>query len=110
MKENILRLWHRVRYRFSQKRLDRRSKYASKHDKMMVFGMLSLGRGLSSTFTGMLHDWLLQDKSAAFGGYGSGYGPMIGFTGTLALLGSAPFVVRFLDRPVTRPTPLGMSK
>jgi hypothetical protein len=98
VKENISRLWGQFWYRAQQRKLDCRSEYASQYDKMMVFGMLSLGRGLGNIFSGMMHDALLLEKGTAPGGYGSGYGIMIFVTGTTALAGAVPFFVRVGDR------------
>lgn len=102
VKENISRLWDKPRYCLQQKKLDCRSKYASHHDKMMAFGVLSLGRGLGNIFTGMLHDALLVKKSKAFGGLGSGYGPMIFVTAFTAAVGALPAFVWLCDQPSAR--------
>ena len=65
----------------------------------MVFGLLSFGRGIGSVVTGALSEALLRDAGpmeAANLGYGTGYGPLIVFTGVSAALGGVSFVGRRL--------------
>ncbi len=63
----------------------------------MVFGLLSAGRGVGSVVTGVLSEALLRDggfAGDAKGGYGTGYGPLIVFTGITAALGGVSWVGR----------------
>lgn len=66
-------------------------------DPTMVFGLLSAGRGIGNIAAGPLSEALIKNmpwKGEAFGGYGSGYGTLIAFTGTTAAIGGASFVFR----------------
>ena len=66
-------------------------------DPIMVFGMLAAGRGIGNVVSGPLSTALLKGmpwKGQAFGGYGSGYGTLIAFTGATALIGGASFLWR----------------
>jgi MFS family permease len=60
-----------------------------------IFGLLAAGRGVGAVLSGPLSEALLRDgswKSAAGLGYGTGYGPLIVFTGVTALCGGLSFV------------------
>ncbi|KAF2669078.1 MFS general substrate transporter [Microthyrium microscopicum] len=71
-----------------------------KADAGLVFAFLAFGRGVGNVLSGPLsvvliggsggHVW----KGQAAGGFGSGYGPLIAFTGVSALLGGLSFVVK----------------
>jgi MFS family permease len=57
-------------------------------DSGMVFAFLSAGKGVGSIVAGPLSEVLLKTRSWDAGmAYGSGYGPLIVFTGITALLG-----------------------
>lgn len=59
-------------------------------DTGIVIGFLSSGRGIGNVISGPLSEALIKGfpwKDAAGGGYGSGYGTLIVFTGVTALLG-----------------------
>jgi MFS family permease len=66
-------------------------------DTAMVFAFLAFGRGIGSICSGPLSQWLISD-SAWLGSndlaYGSGYGPLITFTGISALVGGCSFIFR----------------
>lgn len=64
-------------------------------DGGMVFASLTLGKGIGNLASGPLSQVLLRTswKGAALG-YGSGYGPLIVFTGVTAVLGGCSFVAR----------------
>ena len=62
---------------------------------VLVFGVLAAGRGIGSVVSGPLSEALVNgkpwlDKAAL--GYGSGYGPLMLFTGISALLGGCSWV------------------
>ncbi len=64
-------------------------------DSSMVFAFLAMGRGVGNVVSGPLSEVLIKDmpwKGAAFGGYGSGYGGLIAFTGVTAALGGGSFL------------------
>ncbi|KAJ5999746.1 hypothetical protein N7481_000155 [Penicillium waksmanii] len=66
-------------------------------DPSIVFGFLSTGRGIGNVISGPLSEALLKNdawKGAAAKAYGSGYGPLIVFTGISALLGGFGVVMR----------------
>ena len=66
-------------------------------DLGMVFGFLAAGRGIGNIASGPLSEALIQGlpwQKAADYAYGSGYGPLIIFTGTTALFGGLSFVVK----------------
>lgn len=64
-------------------------------DSSLVFGCLCAGRGIGNMLSGPLSQALTKDQpwngSAGFG-YGSGYGPLMVFTGVTAILGGSSFV------------------
>lgn len=64
-------------------------------DPVMVFGWLCVGRGIGNVASGPLSSSLMTTmawKGQVIGGYGSGYGGLIVFTGLSALLGGSSFV------------------
>ncbi|KAL7815683.1 MFS general substrate transporter [Trichoderma gracile] len=67
----------------------------SRYDPLMVIGFLSIGRGVGNIASGPLSEALVRGmpwQGQAIGGYGSGYGILIVFTGVTALLGSVSYV------------------
>ena len=67
------------------------------YDPIMVFGCLAAGRGIGNVISGPLSEGLVKGHpwlGEAIGGYGSGYGSLIAFTGCTALFGGASFVFR----------------
>ncbi|KAI0976265.1 MFS general substrate transporter [Xylaria arbuscula] len=73
-------------------------------DPPMIFGFLCAGRGVSSLVSGPLSDALVKGmpwKGQAGGGYGSGYGTLIVYTGITALLSCTSFVWKTLIAPRT---------
>lgn len=63
-------------------------------DPVMVQGHLCVGRGLGNVFSGPLSDALIRGspwKGQAAGGYGTGYGALILYTGVTAFCGVVPF-------------------
>ncbi|KAK3692616.1 MFS monocarboxylate transporter [Podospora appendiculata] len=74
---------------------------ASSVDPTMVFAFLALGRGVGNLVSGPLSEALVRglpwdDGGRAFGGYGSGYGGLIAFTGATAFLGGGSWIWRRL--------------
>ncbi|KAG5986719.1 hypothetical protein E4U52_008318 [Claviceps spartinae] len=72
---------------------------ANTFDPTMVLGILSTGRGIANIVSGPLSQALIKGmpwQGQAFGGYGTGYGPLIAFTGATAVMGGATFVWRRL--------------
>ncbi|KAH6657814.1 major facilitator superfamily domain-containing protein [Truncatella angustata] len=65
-------------------------------DPAMVFGWLAAGRGIGNVVSGPLSGVLLSSGSGwkAGGGYGSGYGGLIVFTGVTALVGGTSWIWR----------------
>lgn len=67
-------------------------------DPIMVFAFLALGRGVGNVVSGPLSEVLVRGGSPwrgqALGGYGSGYGSLIAFTGATALFGGGSWVWR----------------
>ncbi|KAI9037481.1 uncharacterized protein KD926_000276 [Aspergillus affinis] len=66
-------------------------------DPSIVFGFLSTGRGIGNVISGPLSEALLKNnawKGVAAKAYGSGYGPLIAFTGVSALLGGFGILMR----------------
>lgn len=64
-------------------------------DPSMVFAFLAMGRGVGNVVSGPLSEALIKGEpwlGQAFGGYGSGYGPLIAFTGASAFFGGGSFV------------------
>jgi MFS family permease len=67
-------------------------------DAGLVFAFLAFGRGVGNVISGPLSEALIKGKpwlSEAGLAYGSGYGPLITFTGISALLGGCSFLFRF---------------
>lgn len=63
----------------------------------MVFGLLAAGRGIGSVVSGPLSEALLSDqpwRGEARLGYGTGYGPLIIFTGITAMCGGFSWIGR----------------
>lgn len=68
-------------------------------DPSMVFAFLAMGRGVGNVVSGPLSEALIKGmpwKGQAFGGYGSGYGGLIAFTGATAFFGGGSYVWRRL--------------
>ena len=66
-------------------------------DPTMVIGVLSSGRGIGNILSGPLSQVLVKGmpwKGEAVAGYGSGYGPLIAFTGITALIGGSTVICR----------------
>ncbi|KAK2612603.1 hypothetical protein QQS21_001375 [Conoideocrella luteorostrata] len=64
-------------------------------DPTMVLGVLSTGRGIGNIASGPLSQVLIKGmpwQGEALGGYGTGYGPLIAFTGATAILSGTTFV------------------
>ncbi|KAI0862726.1 MFS general substrate transporter [Xylaria cubensis] len=64
-------------------------------DPSMIFGWLCVGRGVGSLISGPLSEALAEGmpwKGHASAGYGSGYGPLVAYTGVTALLSCSSFV------------------
>ncbi|KAH7112871.1 major facilitator superfamily domain-containing protein [Dendryphion nanum] len=58
-------------------------------DTMMVYGLLCVGRGIGNIISGPLSEVLIEGmpwEGQMIGGYGSGFGPLIVFTGVTSLL------------------------
>ncbi|KAK3313540.1 major facilitator superfamily domain-containing protein [Apodospora peruviana] len=73
--------------------------YGNNVDPVMVFGFLALGRGVGNVVSGPLSEALVRGapwQGEAVGGYGSGYGSLIAFTGVTALFGGGSYVWRRL--------------
>ncbi|KAI1245980.1 hypothetical protein MGN70_012877 [Eutypa lata] len=69
-------------------------------DPVMIFGFLCAGRGLGNIISGPLSESLVKGmtwKGQAVGGYGSGYGLLIVYTGVTALFAGSSFVWKHLD-------------
>ena len=66
-------------------------------DPAMLFAFLAAGRGVGNVVSGPLSEVLVRGmpwQGQAAAGYGSGYGPLITFTGTSALVGGASYLWR----------------
>jgi MFS family permease len=66
-------------------------------DGVMVFAFLGAGRGIGNVASGPLSEVLVRGlpwQGHAAGGYGSGYGTLIVFTGLTALCGGASFLFK----------------
>ena len=64
-------------------------------DPIMVFGLLAAGRGVGNVVSGPVSEMLINGlpwQGQAAAGYGSGYGPLIAFTGVSAIIGGGSFV------------------
>ncbi|KAJ5900082.1 hypothetical protein N7495_004826 [Penicillium taxi] len=70
-------------------------------DPSIIFGLLSSGRGIGNIVSGPLSEALLHHHSwdgVAAKAYGSGYGPLIVFTGISALSGGLGIAARYTFR------------
>ena len=68
-------------------------------DPSLVFGWLCAGRGIGNLASGPLSNLLIQGRpwlNQAMGGYGSGYGSLIVYTGVSAVVGRSAFFWRRL--------------
>jgi MFS family permease len=66
-------------------------------DPALVFAALAFGRGVGNVASGPLSEVLVKGRpwmGEAALAYGSGYGPLIVFTGISAMIGGASFLVR----------------
>ncbi|XWW94738.1 hypothetical protein V2A60_002685 [Cordyceps javanica] len=66
-------------------------------DPIMVCGFLAMGRGIGNVVSGPLSEALIANmpwKGEAMAGYGSGYGTLIAFTGTTAVVGGGSYLFR----------------
>jgi MFS family permease len=64
-------------------------------DPSMVFAFLAMGRGVGNMISGPLSEALVKGmpwQGQAFGGYGSGYGGLIVFTGASAFFGGGSYL------------------
>ena len=69
----------------------------SSADPIMVFALLAAGRGVGNIVSGPLSGVLVEGRpwsGQAIGGYGSGYGSLIVFTGVTAFVGGVSFLCR----------------
>lgn len=69
-------------------------------DPFMVHGHLCVGRGIENIMSGPLSDSLLKGmlwRGKAIGGYGSGSGILILYTGLTSLFSRATFVWKHLN-------------
>ncbi|KAL2156426.1 hypothetical protein VTH82DRAFT_1171 [Thermothelomyces myriococcoides] len=69
--------------------------HGSLADPSMVFAFLAMGRGIGNVVSGPLSEALVKGmpwKGHAFGGYGSGYGGLIVFTGATAFFGGGSYL------------------
>ncbi|KAF2469223.1 MFS general substrate transporter [Lindgomyces ingoldianus] len=69
-------------------------------DPLMVYGHLCIGRGVGNVISGPLSDALIKGmpwQGQAMGGYGSGYGSLIIFSGLTCLLSGMNFLWKCLD-------------
>ncbi|KAL7947776.1 major facilitator superfamily domain-containing protein [Trichoderma barbatum] len=66
----------------------------STFDPVMVFGYLAAGRGIGNVVSGPLSEAIkgISWQGQAAGAYGSGYGPLIAFTGATAVIGGTSFL------------------
>ncbi|KAJ4263449.1 hypothetical protein NW762_006268 [Fusarium torreyae] len=75
----------------------RNSMSGTSFDPAMVLGVLSAGRGIGNIVSGPLSGALIKGmpwQGQAAGGYGTGYGTLIVFTGATALASGATFLFR----------------
>ena len=76
---------------------DGRVAAANMADPLMVFGLLSAGRGVGNVTSGPLSEALIRGmpwRGKALGAWGSGYGILVTFTGITALIGGSSFLWR----------------
>lgn len=72
---------------------------AASYDPIMILGVMTAGRGLSNVVSGPLSEALIKNlpwKDEAASAWGSGYGPLIVFTGVTAVLGGTTVVCKRL--------------
>jgi len=70
---------------------------ADNADAGLIFAFLAFGRGVGNVVSGPLSEALVKGRpwvGEAAMAYGTGYGPLITFTGVSALLGGCSFIVR----------------
>ncbi|KIW09287.1 uncharacterized protein PV09_00204 [Verruconis gallopava] len=70
-------------------------------DSGLIFSFLAFGRGVGNVVSGPLSEALVAGRpwlNQAGMAYGTGYGPLITFTGISALLGGCSFFVRQISR------------
>ncbi|KAK5991448.1 MFS-type transporter pynF-like protein [Cladobotryum mycophilum] len=68
-------------------------------DQNMIIGIMAVGRGIGSVASGPLSNLLLQGmplEGRLLSGYGTGYGPLILFTGVSAVMSGATYLWRRL--------------
>ncbi|KAJ3537975.1 hypothetical protein NM208_g6102 [Fusarium decemcellulare] len=66
-------------------------------EPILIWGFLVAGRGIGNIASGPLSEALIKGtpwRGQAAGGYGSGYGVLIAFTGVTAVIGGASFLWR----------------
>lgn len=76
-------------------RAERVSQARRVFDPAMIIGLPNAERGIGNLVSGPLSEGLIKGlpwKGLVFGGYGSGYGPLIAFTGVTAIFGGATFL------------------
>ncbi|KAL7799903.1 major facilitator superfamily domain-containing protein [Trichoderma ceciliae] len=81
--------------RSTEDRLEGQHVKPCRYDPLMVIAFLSVGRGVGNIVSGPLSEALIKGmpwQSQAIGGYGSGYGVLIVFTGATALMGCVSFL------------------
>ncbi|KAL2181351.1 major facilitator superfamily domain-containing protein [Thermothelomyces heterothallicus CBS 202.75] len=69
--------------------------HGSLADPSMVFAFLAMGRGIGNVVSGPLSEALVKGmpwQGHAFGGYGSGYGGLIAFTGATAFFSGGSYL------------------
>lgn len=69
-------------------------------DPVMVYGQLSMGRGVGNIISGPLSDTLIKGmpwQGQALAGYGSGYGILIVYTGITGLVSGMNFLLKHLN-------------
>ncbi|UKZ71090.1 uncharacterized protein TrAtP1_012055 [Trichoderma atroviride] len=67
------------------------------YDPLMIFGVLSAGRGIGNVISGPLSEALIKGmpwQGQAAAGYGSGYGTLIAFTGATAVVGGGSYMFK----------------
>ncbi|KAH6960390.1 hypothetical protein FAVG1_08878 [Fusarium avenaceum] len=89
--------WPGIMHMVSSVPANGRSTGGASFDPVMVLGILSAGRGIGNIVSGPLSGALLKGmpwQGQAAGGYGTGYGTLIVFTGATAVASGATFVFR----------------
>ncbi|KAI0159981.1 major facilitator superfamily domain-containing protein [Hypoxylon sp. FL1284] len=80
--------------------VDIETKDGEHFDSMIMFGWLCVGRGIGNVVSGPLSSLLIEGmpwKDQYIGGFGSGYGDIIVFTGVSVFLGGNTFVWKHLN-------------